>query len=419
MLTYDQALAKVLDECSRISPAIETVDLDKAAFRVLAEDLKAPFDLPRFNNSAVDGFGVNASDLTNASQANPVTLSLMATVPAGADAQASGITGEAALPAGSCIKILTGAPVPETVEAVVMREFCQEVDGKVIVTCTARIGENIRLTGEELEEGRVVLAPGTRLTPPAIGLVATVGASQVKCFRQPRIALVSTGDELIEPGQTLLPWQIHNSNSYALSAALTGLHISPESITRYHCLDSEESVKATLSQALADCDVLITLGGVSVGDRDYVKSTLEQMDARTVFWKASIKPGKPIYFATMADKKVIFGLPGNPVSALVTFHLFVKPALLLLQGTKCNATPEVVTARLSNSLKKKAGRLDFVRAIVSRNKDGQVQAKPTTGQDSHMLTGLTTANALIHFEQELEYRAEGDTVDVQFLNWSN
>ncbi len=121
----------------------------------------------------------------------------------------------------------------------------------------------------------------------------------------------------------------------------------------------------------------------------------------------------------MSDQKVIFGLPGNPVSALVTFHLFVKPALMLLQGTTSDAAPEVVTARLSNSLKKKAGRLDFVRAIVSRNKDGQVQAKPTTGQDSHMLTGLTTANALIHFEQELEYRAEGDIVDVQFLNWSN
>lgn len=419
MLTYEQALAKVLEECGRISPEIETVDLSKAAFRVLAEDLKAPFDLPRFNNSAVDGYGVNVGDLAQASPTNPVTLKLLAMVPAGADARSSGITDDAALPAGACVKVLTGAPVPETVEAVIMKEYCQEIDDQVTVTCTARIGENIRLTGEELEEGRVVLRPGTRLTPPAIGLVATVGANQVKCYKQPRIALVSTGDELIEPGESLLPWQIYNSNSYALSAALTGLHLSPESITRYHCLDTEESVKATLSQALANSDVLITLGGVSVGDRDYVKSTLEQMHARTVFWKASIKPGKPIYFATMAGSKVIFGLPGNPVSALVTFNLFVKPAMLLLQGTTGDATAEIVTARLSNSLKKKAGRLDFVRAVVSRNKQGELQARPTTGQDSHMLTGLTSANALIHFEQELEYRAEGDTVDVQFLNWSN
>jgi len=419
MLTYEQALAKVLEECGRISPEIETVDLSKAAFRVLAEDLKAPFDLPRFNNSAVDGYGVNVGDLAQASPTNPVTLKLLAMVPAGADARSSGITDDAALPAGACVKVLTGAPVPETVEAVIMKEYCQEIDDQVTVTCTARIGENIRLTGEELEEGRVVLRPGIRLTPPAIGLVATVGANQVKCYKQPRIALVSTGDELIEPGESLLPWQIYNSNSYALSAALTGLHLSPESITRYHCLDTEESVKATLSQALANSDVLITLGGVSVGDRDYVKSTLEQMHARTVFWKASIKPGKPIYFATMAGSKVIFGLPGNPVSALVTFNLFVKPAMLLLQGTTGYATAEIVTARLSNSLKKKAGRLDFVRAVVSRNKQGELQARPTTGQDSHMLTGLTSANALIHFEQELEYRAEGDTVDVQFLNWSN
>lgn len=413
MLTYQEALALVLSTCQTITAEEEKVGLAEAANRVLSEPLKAPFDLPRFNNSAVDGFGVLVEDLMEASEKEPKVLTLTGAVAAGEDGK---VLNNSVLKSGTCIKILTGAPVPDCVEAVVMREYCQE-KGETIAFCTrTKIGENIRMTGEELEEGTVVLKPGTKLTPPAIGLAATVGAKTMRCYKQPMISVVSTGDELIEPGNSLTPSQIYNSNSYGVIAALLGQNISADKIRRLHTIDDEKAVEETLADALYGTDVLITLGGVSMGDKDFVKSTLEKMGAKTVFWKARIKPGKPIYFALL-DKKVIFGLPGNPVSALVTFHLFVKPALRILQGIAGDARTTLVKARLSASLKKKAGRLDFVRVILTRDAEGSMHATPTVGQDSHMLTGLLNAGGLLHFDEGLEYLPEGSEVLVELVDW--
>ncbi len=426
LLTYDEALKLILQECGKEKPKTELVPLDQAAFRVLAEPLKAPFDLPRFNNSAVDGYGVIVDDLQDCDK-TPRTLKLIDTVSAGDNNCLS------ELKSGQCIKIMTGAVVPDAVEAVVMREFCQEEAEVVTVNCRARIGENIRMTGEEMEKGQTVLDAGVKLTPPALGLAATVGKAQINCYRQPRIAIVSTGDELKEPGQELSASQIYNSNSYAIRACLTGMHFHKQSgepgdslVSCLHTNDDRESVDATLQKALATSDVIITLGGVSMGDRDYVKVSLEEKGVRTVFWKVAIKPGKPVYFAVAPGGKFIFGLPGNPVSALVTFELFVKPALKILQGEK-SAAPHVVSARLQAALKKKAGRLDFVRANLTANNGSLSEqdqtwkppylATPTRGQDSHMLTGLVKADALIHFAQELEYAPEGAEVKAQILNW--
>lgn len=426
LLTYDEALKLILQECGKEKPKTELVPLDQAAFRVLAEPLKAPFDLPRFNNSAVDGYGVIVDDLQDCDK-TPRTLKLIDTVSAGDNNCLS------ELKSGQCIKIMTGAVVPDAVEAVVMREFCQEEAGVVTVNCRARIGENIRMTGEEMEKGQTVLDAGVKLTPPALGLAATVGKAQINCYKQPRIAIVSTGDELKEPGQELSDSQIYNSNSYAIRACLTGMHFHKQSgetgnslVSCLHTNDDRESVDATLQKALETSDVIITLGGVSMGDRDYVKVSLEEKGVRTVFWKVAIKPGKPVYFAVAPGGKFIFGLPGNPVSALVTFELFVKPALKILQGEK-SVTPHVVSARLQAALKKKAGRLDFVRANLAANDSSPSEqdqtwkppylATPTRGQDSHMLTGLVKADALIHFAQELEYAPEGAEVKAQILNW--
>lgn len=426
LLTYNEALKLILQECSEEKPKAELVPLDQAAFRILAEPLQAPFDLPRFNNSAVDGYGVIVDDLQDCDK-TPRTLKLIDTVSAGDGNWLS------ELKSGQCIKIMTGAVVPDAVEAVVMREFCQEEAETVIVNCQARIGENIRLTGEEMEKGQTVLDAGTKLTPPALGLAATVGKALLNCYRQPRIAIVSTGDELKEPGQELSASQIYNSNSYAIKACLAGMHFhnqtgeSANNLVRcLHTSDDRESVDSTLQKALETSDVIITLGGVSMGDRDYVKVSLEEKGARTVFWKVAIKPGKPVYFAVAPGGKFIFGLPGNPVSALVTFELFVKPALKILQGEK-GAAPHIVSARLQAALKKKAGRLDFVRANLAENASHQREedqtwkppylVTPTRGQDSHMLTGLVKADALIHFEQELEYAPEGAEVKAQILHW--
>ncbi|HMW88723.1 MAG TPA: molybdopterin molybdotransferase MoeA [Candidatus Obscuribacter sp.] len=410
VLTYEEALQAILRESARIERQEELVDLEESAFRVLAKPLTAPFDLPRFNNSAVDGFGVLVEDLNGDAEA---VLTLKSTIAAGDG------NGHQTLKSGECIKILTGAPVPDWVEAVVMKEFCQEEEGTIKVKARVRIGENIRMTGEELEEGATVLEAGTLLSPPALGLAATAGAAQVTCFSQPRICIVSSGDELKEPGQALSASQIYNSNSYAVEAALKGLYWRSENIKRLHTADEPQAVKDTLKSALEDCRVLITLGGVSVGDRDFIKPVLEEMGVRTVFWKVAIKPGKPVYFAVTAAGQLIFGLPGNPVSALITFHLFVKPALKILMGDKTPPPPlTTLKARLTASLKKKAGRLDFVRARLQVDEEGNLSVTPTTGQDSHMLSGLASANALINFESHLEYLPEGATVTVMPLSWS-
>ncbi|MBI5173452.1 MAG: molybdopterin molybdotransferase MoeA [Candidatus Melainabacteria bacterium] len=410
MLTYEEALQAIHSESAQIERQEELVDLEESAFRVLAKPLTAPFDLPRFNNSAVDGFGVLVEDLSSDAEA---VLTLKSTIAAG-DGH-----GHQTLKSGECIKILTGAPVPDWVEAVVMKEYCQEAAGTVTVKARVRIGENIRMTGEELEEGATVLEAGTLLSPPALGLAATAGAAQVTCFRQPRICIVSSGDELKEPGQALSSSQIYNSNSYAVEAALRGLYWRSENIERLHTVDEPQAVRDTLSKALQDCRVLLTLGGVSVGDRDFIKPILEEMGVRTVFWKIAIKPGKPVYFAVTAAGQLIFGLPGNPVSALITFHLFVKPALKILMGEKTPPPPlATLKARLTASLKKKAGRLDFVRARLQADEEGNLSVTPTTGQDSHMLSGLASANALISFESHLEYLPEGATVTVMPLSWS-
>lgn len=410
MLTYEEALQAIHSESAQIERQEELVDLEESAFRVLAKPLTAPFDLPRFNNSAVDGFGVLVEDLSSDAEA---VLTLKSTIAAG-DGH-----GHQTLKSGECIKILTGAPVPDWVEAVVMKEYCQEAAGTVTVKARVRIGENIRMTGEELEEGATVLEAGTLLSPPALGLAATAGAAQVTCFSQPRICIVSSGDELKEPGQALSSSQIYNSNSYAVEAALRGLYWRSENIERLHTVDEPQAVRDTLSKALQDCRVLLTLGGVSVGDRDFIKPILEEMGVRTVFWKIAIKPGKPVYFAVTAAGQLIFGLPGNPVSALITFHLFVKPALKILMGEKTPPPPlATLKARLTASLKKKAGRLDFVRARLQADEEGNLSVTPTTGQDSHMLSGLASANSLISFESHLEYLPEGATVTVMPLSWS-
>lgn len=416
MLSFDEALAKILGECKFDSENFHSVPLESALFKILATPVKAKFDLPRFNNSAVDGYGVIVEDLLSATEDKPVSLKLVGEVAAGTNLDTDNLS----IAPGSCLKIFTGAPVPDSVEAVVMREFCREEssaqDTSVHISTKVRIGENIRLVGEELEAGQTVLTPGTVLTPPNIGLAANLGEAYLNCVRAPRVAIVSTGDELIEPGNPLGEGQIYDSNSFALQAAVEALHIDREAIKRYHTGDDPSETERVLTQALSDCDVFISAGGVSVGDKDFVKTTLEKLGVETVFWKIAIKPGKPVYFGVLRGKKnkLIFGLPGNPVSALVTFHLLVRPALLKMQGV--NPGNKSQKAQLARSLKKKAGRLDFVRATTA-DTEGRLTAMPTTGQESHMLTGLAKADSLIVFAPDLEFASEGDLLPILPLDW--
>ena len=314
------------------------------------------------------------------------------------------------LSAGSAVKIMTGAPVPNGVDAVVMKEFCETKNGHVLVKKATQAGENIRKKGEEIKTGQTVLQAGTPVTPSVIGLLATLGLADVSVFKKPRIGIIATGNELIAPGKTLENGQIYDSNSFALSAACQQLGLPQIAVA--HASDDPENLSETLKQTLAQSDVLITLGGVSVGDYDYVKSSLEALGMETRFWKINIKPGKPVLFGKFQNK-LVFGLPGNPVSALVTFHLLVRPALLKILG-HTHTSPNTCQALLTQTLKQKPGRRTFVRGKVF-TQNGQWFATPTQGQGSHMMLGLAEANCLIVFPEDKDTLLENKLAEVYFL----
>jgi molybdopterin molybdotransferase len=410
MITYEEALSVVLENTPLLK--VESVALDELSGRVLAEDIKAPFDLPLFDNSAVDGYGVAVADVLDASDERPVKLPLTGVLRAG-DA------GQLNLAPANSMKILTGAVVPPGVEAVVMREYCQEIGSAVLVRRSASAGENIRPQGAEYRRGETILRRGLPVTPPVVGMIASLGLLQAKVYGLPAAAVISTGNEIVPPGVDLQPGQIYDSNSYALKAALRGFGVSE--VAGYHAPEDEEKTEEALRAALAVCDLVVCAGGVSVGDFDFVTAACNKVGVRCKIWKVSIKPGKPVYFGTLNSgekKKLIFGLPGNPVAALVTLHLFVRPALLKMTGMAPErAQPLLFHAVLEKDLRKRPNRMEFVRGVV-RAEGGQLRVAPTTGQDSHMLGGLCNATCLIHFGKDESRLSAGDQVLVELLDWN-
>jgi len=410
LLTYYEALEKIIGH-SQTLPKVER-KLEEMLGYVLAEPVVAKFPMPQFDNSAVDGFGVLLRDVENASENSPVSLSLLGEVQAGAARTHT-------IASGQAVKILTGATVPSSVEAVVMREYCEENKGRIVVKIHAEPGENIRRKGGEYPAGTEVLSAGMSVTPPVVGLLASLGFRSFAVYDKPRVAIIATGDELVPPGEPLQPGQIYNSNSFALRAALQAFGIEPTDVL--HALDSAESTRAAFEKAIKNADVVISTGGVSVGDYDYVKDVLESLGVQTVFWRIAVKPGKPVYFGIVhasasSNQKLVFGLPGNPVSGLVTYHQFVLPALRKLSG--CPAVePKPATAVLGSKLRKKPGRLDFIRGQVRYLDDGSLTVEPTVGQDSHMISGLAKADSLIHFAADAESIEAGSKVLVDLLQW--
>lgn len=407
MITYEKALQTILSQVVAL-PA-KRLTLDALPGFVIAEPVLANFDMPLFDNSAVDGFGVLSAETQGASDAAPCALNLQATIQAG-DAITHSLQKQSAL------KILTGAPVPASVDAVVMKEYTEESNGSVFIKRAGTPGMNIRRKGEEFQRGQKVLDAGTLANPAVVGLLATLGYSSFPVYKKPHIAVISTGNELVQPGQTLKPGQIYDSNSFAISAALNSLGLI--GIDKLHANDDPKTTRKALSKALQSSDVIISCGGVSVGDFDFVKDVAEELGIKTIFWKIAIKPGKPVYFGIVDSKegrKLVFGLPGNPVSALVTFHQLVKPALLKMLGL--NYQPLKLTAQLDRAIKKQAGRMEFVRGVLT-NKNDQLIVIPAKGQDSHMIGGIAQADCLIYFPLERELLNEGDSVTVEQLKWS-
>ena len=388
LLPVEEALARILERASPL-PA-ETVPLANAAGRVLTEPALAVVDLPPFASSAMDGFAVRAADL-------PGALPVAAHVAAGKPSPGP-------LRAGTAAGIATGGAVPEGADAVVPVELVRERDGTVEIDEPAAAGAHIRPRGGDVRAGDVVVAPGVRLAPTHLGALAAAGVPEVRCARRPRVSVLATGSELRPPGESLAPGQIFESNRTMIAAALVhaGAAVEPLPIVP----DEEASHREALEQGL-DTDVLVTSGGVSVGPHDLVRRLEAELGVQEVFWGVAVKPGKPLSFG-VRDRTLVFGLPGNPVSSLVGSLLFVRPALLALQGVP-DPKPVFEIGETTASLRRNPQRDEFLRAR-RRLESGRALLEPVLGQESHMIVRAASADALVHVPRGHGELAAGDVV---------
>ncbi|OFW61279.1 MAG: hypothetical protein A2133_11000 [Actinobacteria bacterium RBG_16_64_13] len=379
MISIDEARARVLAEALPLS--LEARPLAEVLGAVLGGEIVAAHSVPPFDNSGMDGFAVRAGDTVEATPERPVRLTVAETIPAGTMAGRVVQPGEAA-------KIMTGAPVPGGADAVVQVEVTQETQGQVLVFEAAKRGKNIRRAGEDVMAGDRVLKAGSVLNPAEIGLLASLGLATVQVHRRPRIAIVSTGSELVEVDQPLGHGQIHNSNSYSLRAQCQQVGIEPYALGIV--ADDYEATKRLIEKGL-EYDVLLTSGGVSVGQFDFIKDVQDELGVERRLWGVAMKPGKPLVFG-VRDRTLVFGLPGNPVSAMVSFELFVRPALLRLMGYRKSTRP-TYKAVISEDVVNPDGRVLVMRARAWR--EGSVWHVSSTGaQGSGMLRSMVGANGL-------------------------
>ena len=373
LLSIAEARSRVLAAAARL--ADEDVLLDDALGRVLAEDVTAAGDVPPFDNSAMDGFAVAAGPAGR-------RLRVAGESRAGAPAGAPPAEGEA-------LRISTGALVPAGTEAVVPVEQAREEGGEIVVEQEVVPGRHIRRAGEDVAAGAVVLRAGSRLGPAELGVAAIAGRGTLRCAARPRVALVATGDELVPAGEPLGPGQIHDSNLVALAGLAAGA--GAEVVHRTRAGDTLAATRDALATALDASDVLLVSGGVSVGPHDHVKPALEALAVEERFWRVALRPGKPTWFGVAPSGALVFGLPGNPVSAMVTFLLFARPALLALQGAEPAAARR--TARLAVAVPRTPARDEAVRVTLHDGEHG-LEARPTGPQGSHVLTSMLGADGL-------------------------
>jgi molybdopterin molybdotransferase len=398
LLPFEQAMEKML---SAIQPICETefIPLSKALNRVLASDISSPLNVPPHNNSAMDGYAFRLASL----QENN-TLTMVGRSMAGAPFQGSCNLGE-------CIRIMTGAKLPNCCDTVEMQENCQATENSITFLEDREFNDNIRFSGEDISINQQVFPQGKKLSAIDIGVLASLGVPNIEVFRKITVAVLATGDELKSPGETLNEGDIFESNSYALIAMLTKLNVT---VINFGIIgDDEQAIRNAFEQADQQADVVISSGGVSVGDADYTKLVLEQL-GEIGFWKIAMKPGKPFAFGKLPNS-YFFGLPGNPVSALVTAHQLAIPALLKLQNAQPKNKP-LLKVKTATKLNKRAGRMDFQRAILSTNDQGEMTVTSTGSQGSGILTSMSTANCYIVLPSSQGKVAANEIVDVQLFD---
>ncbi len=373
LLTIEEARAQVLAHVRELES--ERVPLAEAAGRVLAEDARALVDLPPFASSAMDGYAVRAADL-------PGSLPIVGHAAAGRPASKM-------LSAGEAIEISTGGVVPAGADAVVPVEYVVVHDNIIAAPSAVAVGENIRGRGGDVRSGDLVIARGKRLGPAQLGALAAAGLAVVAVGRRPRAAVLTTGTELKVPGEQLGPGEIYESNGTTLEAQLVSAGALVERLPA--AVDTEEAHRSSIRHGL-EADVFVTTGGVSVGPHDLVRMIGAELGVEEVFWRIAMRPGKPVAFGVRGDT-LVFGLPGNPVSSLVGFELFVRPAILALQGAS-EPGPRLLPGRLAAEVRQNESRAQLVRARIRAESD-ELLLEPLTGQDSHMIVRSAAADALV------------------------
>jgi len=383
----------------------EIVSISEAYKRVLADDVVSPYDIPPFDRSTVDGYAVRAADTFGAEENHPITLRLVGKVDIGEAPKVK-------VQKGALAEIVTGAPIPDGADAVVMIEYTTRGDNSVLIRQSVSNGENVMKAGSDIRKGETVLKKRTVLSPHEIGVLAAIGSSKVKVFKRPKVAIFSTGAEVAEPGKPLTLGKIFDINAHALSAAVAELGGEPLNMGIVQ--DKEEEMKAALQTALRTADVVITSGGVSVGPTDIIPKVLDSLGKPGVIVHGiAVRPGKPTTIAVVNNKPV-FSLPGHPTSALLIFHLFVRSTLTRIAGRE-EEKPMIVKAVVAERLFPSRGRRTFVTVKLKKDSAGRLVASPATAGLSGAITTLSEADGFTVIRESQQFVAKGAMVDVELL----
>jgi molybdopterin molybdotransferase len=403
MISVEDALHKILDVFVPLGQ--EKVDILSSLGRVIGEDIYASRNIPPGDNSAMDGYAVRWEDIRGASRGKPVVLNVIEDIPAGAIPQKSIGKGEAS-------RIMTGAPVPDGANAIVRVEDTAKHGRRVDVFAQAKKGQDIRLAGEDVRDGELVIARGDVIRPAEIGMLASLGRSFIMVYQRPIVAVLATGDELVDIDDNPNPWQIVSSNSYSLAAQIIDCGGIPLQIGI--AKDTREDLVSKFKAALR-ADVIVSSGGVSVGDYDLVKDVMKEVGNKMQFWRVAMRPGRPLAFGSMGGVPM-FGLPGNPVSSMVSFEQFVRPSILKMMGHK-NLFRRTVKATIREDITKKKGAKHFIRARVEY-KNGRFMVTSTGDQGSGILKSMVRASGLIILPENSTSAKKGDEVAVQLIDGS-
>lgn len=394
MVTVQEAKKLLEDNINSLEPV--DISLENSRGYVIAQDVYAPINLPPITSSAMDGYAVRFSDIKSDL---PVKLRISGEVKAGYSKTLT-------FGRGCAVRIFTGAPVPWGADCVVMQEDTKEANGQVIIKRGVRKHDNVRREGEEVKKGEAVIKRGTFINPPVMGLLSIMGIPKVKVVRKPRIGLIVTGDEIVRPGNMLKPGQVYDSNSFSISSALKDTGIDEIVITRKK--DNLPAIKKAFDRAFRKSDIVIFTGGISVGKYDYVRELFQESGVKTVFYRVEQKPGKPLYLGKYRGK-VIFGLPGNPVSSLVCFYEYVLPAVHKMMGLDSIYLKEA-RAILDGDISIKSGKVNFLRGKFNKG-----TVKPLKHQDSHMLSSFAESNCLIVVPKNRGVFKYGERVKIHML----